>query len=121
MHLLNEVTKDFLTRGVDTLRKETADKAALIYAFLDNNAAKNPAGLLTPSISNKDWRSETVIVATTPVELGGSAPIMSRCMDAGFTIASGYHTDKDIKVRIANFPQHTKNDTLLLLGVLKNN
>jgi phosphoserine aminotransferase len=121
MHLLNEVTIDFLTRGVDTLRKETADKAALIYAFLDTNAAKNPAGLLTPSISDKDWRSETVIVASTPLDLGGSAPVIATSKNAGFLIASGYNTDKEIKVRIANFPQHTKDDMMLLLNVLKNN
>lgn len=121
MHLLNEVTKDFLTRGVDAMRKNTADKAAFVYAFLDTNAEENPSGLLTPSITNKDWRSETVIVANTPLEHGGSGPVMARCKEAGFTIASGYHTDKDIKVRIANFPQHSKEDLEKILGLLGSN
>lgn len=115
MHLLNEVTKNFLTRGVKHMRKETQDKASLVYTFLDTHA---PGTTLSPAITHPAWRSETVIVANTPLELGGSAPIIAKCKEAGFLIASGYNTDKDIKVRIANFPQHTKEDVERLLSLL---
>lgn len=124
MHLLNEVTKDFLARGIDVITKETKEKAALVYAFLDSRVAVSPASTpsasvtLTPSITNLAWRSETVIVANTPFEFGGSNTVMERCRLAGFTIASGYNKDKDTKVRIANFPQHTKEDVEVLLQIL---
>ncbi len=101
MHLLNEDIKMMLKLGVTRMRKEQKEKAKLVYATL----AKSK--IATPAISNPAWRSETVIVALTPT---GSKTIIEAIKAKGILIASGYNKDKDTKIRIANFPQHSLSD-----------
>jgi phosphoserine aminotransferase len=101
MHLLNEDIKVMLKKGVATMRKEQKEKAKLLYSAIEKS--KN----VSPAVTNKAWRSETVIVANTPA---GSKPIIEAIKKKGILIASGYNKDKEVKVRIANFPQHSKKD-----------
>jgi phosphoserine aminotransferase len=109
MHLLNEDIKAMLKRGVATMRKEQKAKAKILYAAI---AASK---IVSPSVTNKAWRSETVIVANTP---GGSKPIIEAIKKKGILIASGYNKDKDIKIRVANFPQHTLKDVQTIAKML---
>lgn len=110
MHLLNEDIKVMLKKGVATIRKEQKEKAKIFYAALESSK------IVSPAITNKAWRSETVIVANTP---GGSKPLIEAIKKKGILIASGYNKDKDVKVRIGNFPQHTKKDIATIAEMLK--
>ncbi len=109
MHLLNEDIKAMLKKGVATIRAEQKEKAKILYKALENSTR------VQPSIQNKAWRSETVIVAHTP---SGSKEIIEAIKKKGILIASGYHKDKDVKVRIGNFPQHTKKDIATIAKML---
>ncbi len=99
MYLLNETCLDFLARGTATLRAETKEKAALIYAALEEHPA------LTPLISNKQIQSQTVAVAEAK---HGSREIIDALAQKGFVIATGYGAQKESQIRIGNFPSHTK-------------
>jgi phosphoserine aminotransferase len=101
MHLLNENIKAMLKKGIAVIRKEQKEKAQILYAALEKSK------LVSPAIKNKAWRSETVIVAHTP---GGSKPLIESIKKKGLLIASGYNKDKEVKIRIGNFPQHSKKD-----------
>jgi phosphoserine aminotransferase len=109
MFLLNDVVNDFLARTVATIRHEMHEKKALLYASIE----KNPE--LTIAVENPQYRSDSVIVALTS---NGSSPIITKLKESGFLIAPGYHTDKELKIRIANFPQHTITDVRALAALL---
>ncbi len=110
MYLLNEACLDFLARGIATLRAETKEKAALIYAAIE----KCPA--LTLTIHNEKIRSQTVVVAEAK---HGSKKIIEALAQKGFVIASGYGDKKDSQIRIGNFPSHTKEQVAKLCEVLR--
>ncbi len=98
MYLLNEVCLDFLNRTIEKLRSETKIKADLIYKALDGNKK------LKPLVTNKELRSETVIVAKP---INGSQEVIEYFKKGGFLVASGYAEQKEMQIRIANFPSHS--------------
>lgn len=101
IYLLDRVARDLASKGIDMLRTETAEKAAIMRAALT----------ACPDTQLEDiadaYRSETVIVAATP---RGSKPVIERLKTAGFTIASGYGSMKETHIRIGNFAAHTLED-----------
>jgi phosphoserine aminotransferase len=101
IYLLNMIARDLCARGIDTLTKETADKATLLRAALEHCIETELEPILPA------YQSQTVIVAKTP---GGSKPIIERFKAAGITIASGYGDRKETHVRIGNFAAHSKAD-----------
>ncbi len=72
--------------------------------------------MLCFEIVPKGFQSETVIVAKTP---NGSKGIVEKLKKGGFLVAFGYAWEKDVKIRIGNFPQHTLNDVKSLIKKMK--
>ncbi len=99
IYLLNRACEDFLARGIDTLAKEMHEKADMLY-----EALKKTPNVELPALADR-CRSPLVLVARTPQ---GSAPIIERLKKEGFLIHSGYGDEKDTRIRIANFPAHSR-------------
>jgi phosphoserine aminotransferase len=99
IYLLGEVVKDFLRRGIDTIRKETEYKAAILYQCLESHKA------LKPFVQNKSHRSKTVIVAETGARTAELAAYLSK---KGHQAGEGYGEFKQQHLRFANFPAHSK-------------
>jgi len=109
IYLLGKVVADFLRRGIDTIRRETDYKAALLYRTLENHP------LIKPSVADKQFRSKTVIVADCGEHTAGVSSFLSaRGSDAG----SGYGPAKKTQLRFANFPAHSKEQYELLVDSL---
>ena len=99
IYLLSKVCQDFLRRGVDTIRKETNYKSALLYHTLDK--LKN----IKPFVHNAADRSQTVIVAQTGSR---TQEIASLLLQNGIQAGDGYGSGKQTQLRFANFPAHSK-------------
>jgi phosphoserine aminotransferase len=109
IYLFNKVLHDMLETGIATIRKETEEKAALLYDHFDSHPSLTP---LIPQ-NTPSWRSQTVIVIKTPI---GSRAIIQHLKTKGFTIGSGYGDQKEHQIRIANFPAHAIKDIKTLLS-----
>ena len=99
IYLLGKVAEDFLRRGIDTLRKETEYKSALIYQALENHIQ------LKPAVLEKNWRSKTVIVANTNTL---TDKLNAHLQPHGLLPGDGYGAGKKNQLRFANFPAHSK-------------
>ena len=104
--LLNKVVENYLKIGVKKMQEETIVKSKLLVEALQKVKILN-----FPNIKS-GWRSETVLVAETPK---GSKDIVEKLKKMGFLIAAGYGREKDYKIRIANFPQHTETEVKKLI------
>lgn len=109
IYLIDKIARDLSATGIDTLRAQTTEKAALIRAALEKGGETE----LEPIAP--EYQSQTVIVAKTP---GGSKPVIDRLKAEGFTIATGYGTLKDTHIRIGNFAAHSVEDVRELAALL---
>ncbi|MEN9413626.1 MAG: hypothetical protein RLZZ342_713 [Candidatus Parcubacteria bacterium] len=109
IYLLNEIAQDMAIAGVEALRADTIEKAAIVRAALAECAETE----LEPI--NAPFQSQTVIVAKTP---GGSKSIIERLKGEGIMIASGYGSMKDTHIRIGNFAAHSRVDMERLTQLL---
>lgn len=107
--LLNKVIENYLKMGVKKIKQDTAQKAKTILDAL------NKINFLKINNIDKNWQSETTIVAHTP---NGSKSIVEKLKKLGFLIASGYGREKEQKIRIANFPQHKVADVKKLVKII---
>lgn len=98
IYLLGEVAKDLLARGMDEVRRETDEKAALLYKAIETG------GALQAAVKDIELRSRTVIAAEVK---GGSTALIEKAKARGFVIGAGYREQKASHVRIANFPAHS--------------
>lgn len=96
--LLNAVLKDFKKIGIQTIRKETDEKAKFLYTTLEKNKRYEIF------VKNKQFRSPTVIVAKVHK---GSKPLTERLKKKGIILGSGYGETKATHIRIGNFPAHS--------------
>jgi phosphoserine aminotransferase len=94
IYLLGKVVQDMNRTGIATLRKETDEKAALLYNFLKTSDVYSIA------VENEAHRSATVVVATVE----NPAEKIAALKEKGLVIGSGYGSFKEKQVRIANFP-----------------
>lgn len=99
IYLLGMVVEDFLRRGIETIRKETEYKAAILYQCLESHEVINPF------VRNKNLRSKTVIVADTGAR---TAELASYLAKKGHQAGEGYGEFKQQQLRFANFPAHSK-------------
>ena len=99
IYLLNQVVKDFLRRGVQTIRRETEYKAAILYQALEQNA------LLSPFVKDKKFQSKTVIVADCQTH---TERLTKYLQSKGLFPGDGYGPNKKTQLRFANFPAHSK-------------
>jgi phosphoserine aminotransferase len=100
VYLLEKVTADMFTYGIDTIRDETIAKSKLIYDYFDGHDSCKPL------ISRKIYRSKT----TPVINVQGQADNLSRALaKKGYQVSKGYRPYEDDHMRIANFPAHTLN------------
>lgn len=109
--LFEAVLKDFLKIGIETLRRQTDEKAQLLYDFFDNHPTWSSA------VKDNTFRSQTVIVATIG---NGQKQLKEYLKNNRMIVGSGYGTQKDIQIRIANFPALSKQTIEKLLEFLHN-
>ena len=109
IYLLGKIAEDFNKVGIETIRKQTEEKARMLYKFLDGSANYNSF------VEQDRHRSQTVIVATcnTP------ATVIAEAKKAGMVIGSGYGKFKDSQIRIANFPATSTEQVAALIEQLK--
>jgi len=99
IYLFSKICSDFLRRGIDTIRRETAYKSTLLYNTLDNHE------IIKPLVKHKPDRSQTVIVADTGDKTG---EIFDFLLNNGLQAGEGYGEGKKTQLRFANFPAHSK-------------
>jgi phosphoserine aminotransferase len=109
IYLLGKIAEDFNKIGVQNIRKETEQKAALIYKFIEKTTG------FTPFVKEKANRSQTVVVANTELV---STDIIKAVKSQGMVIGSGYGKYKLNQLRIANFPATSLEDVEKLIHVL---
>jgi phosphoserine aminotransferase len=109
IYLLSKVIQDFLRRGIDTIRKETEYKAAILYNSLEKHT------LLAPFVTEKKFQSKTVVVANTQSHTENLAKFLAA---KGLFAGDGYGSNKKTQLRFANFPAHSKEQFELLVDSL---
>jgi phosphoserine aminotransferase len=111
MYVLGKAIEDMLAIGIYTIRKETEQKAKLLYDFLDSSDT------FSTFVKEKQFRSQTVVVADVQKTKKDIKKILSQ---KGMIVGSGYGEFKEKHIRIANFPTHSIRDAKQLLRELKN-
>lgn len=106
IYLLAKVVEDMIRRGIQTIRRETDYKAAILYQVLDNHPLIN-AFVKEPAI-----RSKTVIVAECGEHTEG---LTNHLIQKGMLPGDGYGAQKKTQLRFANFPAHSKEQYELLV------
>lgn len=110
IYVLNNVVKDMLTKGIETIRKETDMKAMLLYDFFDNHP------LWKPFVKKSAYRSKTVAV----IEMGkDTKPVDEYLRKHHIIVGRGYGDLKEQQFRIGNFPALTLVDVRRLIKLLK--
>lgn len=94
IYLLGKVAEDMLSTGIDTIRKETEEKAKLLYTFFEQHKKYKP-------YVQEPFRSLTTIVIDVN---GESEKIIKNLERIGFIVAAGYGKRKEQHIRIGNFP-----------------
>lgn len=95
IYLLGKIAEDMNKIGIQEIRKQTNEKAKLLYKFIEAD------GRFSPAVANENHRSQTVIVANTTTP---SSEIINKMKEKGLIVGSGYGANKDSQIRIANFP-----------------
>jgi phosphoserine aminotransferase len=109
IYLLNNVVQDMLRRGVETIRRETEYKAAILYQALEAHP------LLSPFVKDKKFQSKTVIVADSQTH---TEKLTKFLQEKGLYPGDGYGPFKKSQLRFANFPAHSKEQYELLVDSL---
>ena len=109
IYLLGKIAEDYNKIGIDTIRKQTEEKAKMLYKFLEDSST------YAPFVKEERHRSQTVIVATTKEP----ADVLANAKQAGMIVGSGYGKFKESQIRIANFPAVSIEQVQALLNVLK--
>lgn len=106
IYLLAGVVDDMNRRSIQTIRRETEYKAAILYQALD----KHP--LINAFVKNPADRSKTVIVADCGAH---TEALTDHLMKKGMLPGDGYGSQKKSQLRFANFPAHSKEQYELLV------
>ena len=105
IYILGKIAEDMMNRGLKIIQNETVYKSTILYQTLANHP------LLAPSVSGKNNRSKTVVVANCEDH---QAKILDYFKRLGMILGKGYGEQKDSQIRIANFPAHSKEQIELL-------
>jgi phosphoserine aminotransferase len=110
IYLLSKVLEDFQRRSIETIRKETEYKAALLYHALENHS------MISPGVSDIRWKSRTSIVAKTGAL---TAKLSDHLESKGLIPGDGYGPFKKTQLRFGNFPAHSKEVYEKLVDLIK--
>jgi phosphoserine aminotransferase len=111
IYLLGKIAEDMNQYGVDAIRKETEEKAALIYQFAETTDG------FSPFVKHDAHRSRTVAVVDTQKP---SAELITTLKQQGMVVGSGYGERKGAQLRIANFPATSRSEIEHLVSELAN-
>ncbi|MGA0559111.1 aminotransferase class V-fold PLP-dependent enzyme [Larkinella sp. VNQ87] len=109
IYLLGKIAQDFNRIGIETIRKETDEKAKLLYKFIESHPQ------FSPFVKEDRHRSRTVVVANTQKP---SSEVIAKAKESGLVVGSGYGQYKDGQIRIANFPATNAEQISQLIEVL---
>lgn len=115
IYLLGKVCQMLNKKGIDKIRKETEEKAKLIYDFFEGADLKNNLRI-KPFVEDRKIRSNTTLVFDVKK---GSGDIINKLSKKGFAVSKGYRDFKDSQIRIGNFPMHKTSDVKKMLEVFK--
>lgn len=110
IYLLGKIAEDFNRIGIDTIRKQTEEKARTLYKFLESSDA------YAPFVKQERHRSQTVVVAHTQKP---ASDVIAAARTANMVVGSGYGKFKDTQIRIANFPATSGEQVSALINQLK--
>ncbi|GAB3692563.1 phosphoserine transaminase [Spirosoma flavus] len=110
IYLLGKIAEDFNRIGIETIRKQTEERARTIYKFLDSSDA------FQPFVKQERHRSQTVIVANTQKP---AAEVIAAAKMNHMIVGSGYGKFKESQIRIANFPATSTEQIAALIEQLK--
>ena len=110
IYLLQKVACDMLTKGIENIRKETDDKAQMLYEFFDREEG------FELFVKNPEHRSPTVIVANTTFP---AAELIQKLAEKGLIIGAGYGENKAKQIRVANFPATSFEEIELLTKTIQ--
>jgi phosphoserine aminotransferase len=106
IYLLAKVVEDMIRRGIQTIRRETDYKAAILYQAMENHP------LIKAFVQEPVNRSKTVLVA----ECGEhTEALTNHLIKKGMLPGDGYGSAKTHQLRFANFPAHSKEQFELLV------
>lgn len=111
IYLLGKVCEYLNGIGIETVRKETEEKAGLLYGVLENSE------MLKPFVKDEKDRSMTTIVIEVPE--GEAAIVRNRLAEEGIIVSTGYKEYKDKQIRVGNFPMHTREDIERIADLLR--
>jgi phosphoserine aminotransferase len=111
IYLLGKVCEDMNRRGIQAIRTEINYKAGLIYYIIKQSDT------FKAFVENEKFRSKTVIVADIIKE--NAAYFINKFKQHHITVGSGYGANKEMQIRIANFPTHSKETFEVLADLMK--
>jgi phosphoserine aminotransferase len=110
IYLFSQVVQDLINRGIRQIRKEAIYKSAIMYNMLDKHS------VLKPFVSDKEIRSETIIV----IDSGDRTyDLLAYLSDRKIIVGHGYGRMKGKQIRIANFPTHSKEQFEMLVDLIE--
>lgn len=110
IYLLGEVIEQMNQKGAQMLRKETDEKAQLLYDLVEQSA------MFDYAVADEKYRSKTVIVLKTKSE---PSEINEYLKPFGMQVGAGYGSFKKTQIRIANFPAHSIDNVKKLVECLQ--
>ena len=110
IYLLGKIAEDMNREGITSIRKQTEERAALVYSFLEKSR------LASVAVQNPEHRSQTVVVSDVQQS---SAAYLQAVAKTGNVVGSGYGNYKDKQIRIANFPANTTAQVEGLIQVMQ--
>ncbi len=110
IYLLGRVAEDMNCIGINTIRKDTDEKAKKIYKFFSNIPE------FSISVKNTDWRSKTVIVIDSKKP---SNEIIAKLKEQNLIVGAGYGANKNSQIRISNFVANSMEQIEILLNALE--
>lgn len=108
MFLLGKVCESMNAKGVETIRKETEEKADFLYEYF----TKHPDCKLF--IKKPSCQSKTVIV----VKHKRAASLRKALEERGLMVGDGYGKMAGKQIRIANFPATSMEDMKMLIAAI---
>ncbi len=98
IYLLGKVIQDYLEYGIEQIRKDTDEKAEMMYSYFEKHDRYSIA------VANERDRSKTLVVINTH---GNSKKIVQALDQHNIEVGYGYGEAKETQIRIANFPAHS--------------
>ena len=109
IYLLGKVAADMLNTGIEKIKKESEEKANVLYQYIEKSEKYEVF------VKKPEHRSQTVVIANTQKP---SSEIIAKLAEKDVIVGSGYGDLKASQIRIANFPAVSMEDVQELIKYL---